>query len=96
MSVEKTLEKQIREKVKSLGGLALKIASPYFTGLPDRQILMPGGKTYWVELKSKGKKPDERQEIVHDQLEKLGFEVWVISTTEGLLHFFEYLENDQL
>lgn len=93
MSVEKNLETQLREKVKKLGGLALKISSPYFTGLPDRQVILPNGRSYWVELKSAGKKPTSRQAEVHKQLEDLGFEVWVISTPSTLISFLNHIQK---
>lgn len=57
---EKLLERKLREEVKKLGGIALKFTSPFYTGMPDRIILMPGAKTRFVELKSPGKKPKKK------------------------------------
>ena len=54
---EKLIERKLREGVKALGGLALKFSSPYHRGVPDRIVLMPGGRMYFVELKTTGKKP---------------------------------------
>ena len=34
-----------------MGGLALKLESQHFTGLPDRMILMPEGRIFFVETK---------------------------------------------
>lgn len=85
---EKTLEKNLRELVKRLGGIALKFFCMSFTGIPDRLVLMPGGRLWFVEVKSTGVKPSKRQEFVHTWLRKLGFEVWVIDTQE-LLNEFE-------
>ena len=90
---EKLLEAKLRDKIKKLGGLALKFYCMSFTGMPDRLVLMPGGRVYFVELKSEGKKPSARQKIVIGMLKKLGFEVWVIDT--GLL-LNEFLELVQL
>jgi hypothetical protein len=56
--------------------------------MPDRIVLMPGGRIWFVELKTTGKKPTPRQEFVIGWLRKLGFEVWVIDTQE-LLNEFE-------
>lgn len=84
---EKTIERVLREKVKGLGGLAIKSFSPWFTGLPDRIVLMPGGRLWFVELKAPGKKPKPRQVIVHAMLRKLGFSVEVIDTTDGVSDF---------
>jgi len=84
---EKTIERTLREKVKAAGGVALKFFSPSFTGLPDRLVLMPGGRVWFVELKAPGKKPKPRQVIVHTMLRKLGFNVEVIDTTAGVNEF---------
>lgn len=84
---EKLLEKKLREKVKALGGLALKFSSVYFTGVPDRFVFMPCGKLWLVELKSSGKGLSPRQQIVIPQFQKLGFEVRVIDSKELLDKF---------
>jgi hypothetical protein len=87
MAKEKLLEKNLREKVRALGGLALKLWAISFSGLPDRMILMPGGRVYFAEIKETGKKPTPVQLRVHKLLRKLGFEVWVIDTNEELNKF---------
>lgn len=88
---EKLIEKKLREKVKKLGGLAIKFFVLSFTGFPDRIVLMPGAKIWFVELKSTGKKLKPRQEIVIAWLKKLGFSVWVIDTEELLQNFLKQL-----
>jgi hypothetical protein len=85
---EKLIEKKLRELVKKMGGIALKFFCMSFTGMPDRIVLMPRGHVWFVELKSTGKKPTPRQQVVHTFLRKLGFEVWVIDSQE-LLNDFE-------
>lgn len=92
---EKLLEKKLREQVKKLGGLALKIYSAWFTGLPDRLILMPGGKLWFVELKSEGKKPTPRQTVVIGILLKLGFTVFVIDTQILLDEFLNLIKPEK-
>jgi hypothetical protein len=84
---EKVLEKKLREKVQSKGGLALKFSSSFFTGMPDRIILMEGGKLSFVEVKSTGETPTPRQRVVHQMLNKMGFEVWVIDRPEQIDEF---------
>jgi hypothetical protein len=48
---------------------------------------MPGGKIWFVELKSTGDTLKRRQPFVKKLLQKLGFEVWVIDTEEKLSVF---------
>lgn len=75
--MEKTVEEYLRRRVQAEGGLALKLTCPGFTGVPDRLILMPGGRAYFAETKDAGRKPTARQARVHGQLRDLGFEVFV-------------------
>ena len=35
-----------------MGGIALKFTSPGMAGMPDRLVLLPEGKIYFVELKA--------------------------------------------
>lgn len=52
---ESKIEKECGEIVKNLGGMFIKI-SHSSNGLPDRLILMPDGKHFFVEFKApKGK-----------------------------------------
>lgn len=91
---EKLIEKKLREKVKSLGGIALKLYSAYHTGLPDRLVLMPGGKAAFAEIKTTGKKPTMLQEKAIAELQALGFKAEVIDSQERLNKFLEELRNE--
>lgn len=75
---EKYIEKKLRETVKSSGGWALKFVSPGCDGVPDRLVLMPGGRAAFVETKASGKRLRPLQEYRKKQLESLGFKVYVI------------------
>lgn len=52
---EKTIEAKLVQAVRTKGGLALKFTSPGFDGVPDRLVLLPGGKIAFIELKAPGK-----------------------------------------
>ena len=75
---EKTLERILAETVKAMGGIAPKFVSPGFAGMPDRLVLLPGGKCGFVEVKRRGEKPRPLQEIRHGMLRRLGFKVYVL------------------
>lgn len=94
MSIEKTLEKNLREGVKLRGGMALKFYCLSFTGMPDRIVLLPKGRLHFVELKDVGKKASARQEVVHKQLMRLGFRVWLVDSRDKLNTFFEYADRE--
>lgn len=79
--LESEIENRLHTKIKKLGTkelrpLCLKFVSPGFTGVPDRVILLPGGRLVFVELKQPGKKERPRQRLVQGLLRKLGFQVF--------------------
>ena len=75
---EKTIEKKLADAVKSRGGLAPKFTSPGFDGMPDRIVLLPGGRMAFVEVKAPGKVPRPLQVARHRLLKRLGFQVFVL------------------
>ena len=75
---EKIIEKKLVDAVKAMGGLALKFVSPGFDGMPDRILLLPGGKIAFVEVKAPGRKPRPLQLVRHAMLRRLGFQVFVL------------------
>jgi len=81
---EKTIELKLTNTVKSMGGIALKLISPGFDGVPDRLVLLPHGKLAFVELKAPGKRLRPLQVKRKRQLEALGFLVYVINDTEQI------------
>ncbi len=72
---EKSIEEKLVKAVKAMGGLAPKFVSPGMNGMPDRLLLLPGGKIAFVETKATGKKPRPLQKRRKKQLEELGFTV---------------------
>ncbi|NCC14933.1 MAG: VRR-NUC domain-containing protein [Clostridia bacterium] len=75
---EKTIEAKLVKAVKSMGGIALKISSANYDGMPDRLVLLTDGKLAFIELKAPGKKLRPLQEKRIRQLEALGFLVFCI------------------
>ena len=74
--LEKTIESKLRKGIKAIGGMCLKWESPGFTGVPDRIILLPGGRVVFVETKAPGKVERPRQKLVQGILRRLGFTVY--------------------
>ena len=81
---EKTLEAKFRKEIEALGGMALKLLSQLHRGLPDRLVLMPGGLAFFAEIKTTGKRPTGLQKRCHAQLREMGFDVYVIDSTESM------------
>lgn len=88
---EKAIERYLCDVVKQLGGVCLKYSNPGAVGYPDRVALMPNGRSYWFELKSKGKKPTRIQTIRINQLESLGHRVFVVDSKEQVDNIFKGL-----
>ena len=81
---EKLVERKLREAVETLGGKAVKLTSQLHRGLPDRLILLPEGKAFFVEVKSTGRKPTKLQQAVHRDLCAMGFQVFVVDCLAGM------------
>lgn len=92
---EKIIEAKLREAVKQRGGTALKFLSQFHRGMPDRLVLMPGGRAFFVELKSTGEKPRLLQQKAHEDLRRLGFSVYVIDSTEKLRDLMMLLDFEK-
>lgn len=84
---EKALERYLVELVRSHGGRCLKYANSQQTGYPDRLILLPGGRTAWAEIKSRGKHPTRLQCIRMDELRLLGYRAEVVDSRTKALDF---------
>ena len=54
---EKAIEAQLVQATKHRSGLALKFTSPGMAGVPDRILLMPGGRAAFAELKAPRQAP---------------------------------------
>lgn len=70
--------------MKSSGGIAPKLVSPGFDGMPDRLVLLPGGKIGFVEVKAPGKEPRPLQVARHGLLRRLGFKVYILDDLEQI------------
>lgn len=94
------LEKEIERKLKvlvegRLGGCCLKWVCPGWSGVPDRIILLPGGKVCFVELKRPSGKTEPLQIWWKRRLGNLGFMVWHIHSMEEL-NTFGLIMTDEL
>ncbi len=81
---EKDIENKLVQAVKGRGGIAPKLVSPGFDGMPDRLLLFPGGRIAFAEMKAPGKVPRPLQAVRIQQLRSQGFRVYVIDDPEQI------------
>lgn len=81
---ERDIETYLRDQVRLGGGRAFKWVSPGNNGVPDRIVLLPGGRIAFVELKAPGKKPTALQLAQHRFITRLEFPVDVIDSKDGV------------
>lgn len=88
-TLEKDIEKRLKTMVENCGGLCLKWVCPGWSGVPDRIVLLPGGRVFFVETKRpSGGKLSRLQEWWQHKLKALGFKAAVV-WNEHDLHLFE-------
>lgn len=89
--LEKDVEKELRERTKQMGGKAYKFVSPGNSGVPDRIVVLPGGRIAFVELKRPGGEARGLQKIQMQFLESMGFRTAVIDSKEQVIPFLTSL-----
>ena len=73
---EGDIERRLRDRLRQIGCRALKFESPGYTGVPDRIVLIPGGRVVFVELKAPGKRERPRQVLVQREFRRYGLTVF--------------------
>lgn len=75
---EHRIEKVLKNKVEEMGGMCIKLDATYCKGIPDRLVLLPGGRLYFAELKTESGKLSPIQIHRIGNIEKMGFKVKVL------------------
>lgn len=73
---ESKIENYLKKEVEKLGGMCLKFTSSV-RGVPDRIVILPKNKIYFVELKQENGRESKLQKYMHKQFEKRGANVYV-------------------
>lgn len=90
---EREIEKKLVEAVRKTGGICPKFISPGTDGMPDRIVLLPGGKAGFVEVKASGKVMRPLQLRRKKQLERLGFKVFCVDGVEQIGGVIDEIRN---
>lgn len=92
--LEKELEQKLVQRVTAAGGRCLKWVSPGASGVPDRIILLPGGRILFAELKRpKGSRVAPLQRWWAQALQSLGFRVHLVYTLDDLRALDDLLQE---
>ena len=93
---EKYIEQKLVKAVQAAGGIAPKLVSPSFAGMPDRLMLLPKGKVAFVEVKGPGMKPRPLQIKRHRLLRRLGFKVYVLDDAKQIKRILTEVMPDEV
>lgn len=95
---EKQIETKLVRGIHAMGGRAYKFVSPGNGGVPDRLIVLPGGRIVFAELKAESGRLSRIQQARIEELRRLGaevFEVWGENGVHSLLDWCrEYVREE--
>ena len=92
MENEKATEKYLRDEVRRRGGRSYKWISPGCSGVPDRIVILPNGRIFFIELKSEGEISTKLQKKRQKELRTLGCAVYADIDTKDKVS--EVLRNE--
>lgn len=78
--LERDIEAYIVAQVYFLGGEVRKVKWIGRRGAPDRFVMLPGRRAFWVELKAPGQKAKPHQIREHARMRAMGEIVHVIDS----------------
>lgn len=93
---ESTIEARLVREVKKRGGLCYKFISPGSPGVPDRIVVLPGGATVYVELKTEIGRLAKIQKWQIEELRKRGAVVRVLKGMDQVLEFLEEVDRNEI
>ncbi|MCI5924659.1 MAG: VRR-NUC domain-containing protein [Oscillospiraceae bacterium] len=91
---ESVIETRLRNGVKAMGGICWKFVSPGTAGVPDRLIILPGGKMIFVELKSDTGRTLDIQKHRITELRNIGADVRVLKGLSQVKAFLEEVQQE--
>lgn len=93
---EVQIERRLVLGVKKAGGMCLKFTSPSTRGVPDRIVILPGGRVIFVELKTEKGRLSEIQKHVIGEMTKLGAEGCVLRGLDGVETFLREIGPNEI
>lgn len=85
--IESEIEQKMKDAIEARGGLFIKFVSPSKRGVPDRIVITPNGRVYFVELKKEGGRLSPIQRYMHGEFRRHGVEVYTLTGLQECLDF---------
>jgi len=82
MILEKDIERHLVRRVAARGGVAYKWVSPGRVGVADRIVMLPGGRVWFVELKTVKGRLSPLQKIFAADMARMGMNYLVLKSKE--------------
>jgi hypothetical protein len=87
---EASIESYLRSRVKNVGGLCVKLNPAGLVGIPDRLVVLPGGRVLFVEVKKpRGGVIGKAQFVWRDRLLDMGVAHRFVFTREDVDEMME-------
>jgi hypothetical protein len=93
--LEAKVERHFVNCATAHGGEVRKLAWLGRNGAPDRLLVLPVGRVFFVELKRPGKDAEAHQAREHERLRAVGADVRVLDTIELVDAFFHEITKGQ-
>lgn len=90
---ESVIEARLVREVKKRGGLCYKFTSPGTAGVPDRIIILPGGRVVFAELKTEIGRLAKIQKWQIDEIRNRGCDVRVLKGLDQVLDFLKEVDS---
>ena len=90
---ESAIEARLVREVKKRGGLCYKFTSPGNPGVPDRIIILPGGRTVYAELKTEIGRLAKVQQWQIEEMRRRGVDLRVLKGLDQVLAFLKEVDS---
>jgi streptogramin lyase len=78
--LERDIERHLVRRVAERGGVAYKWVSPGRVGVADRIVMLPGGRVWFVELKTATGRLSPLQKVFAADMARMGMNYLVLRT----------------
>ncbi len=93
MILELSIERHFMARLAELGIVCVKLNLQGRRGYPDRLVLLPRGRSVFVELKVPGKDLSVLQKYIHDILRRLGHDVQTFDDADEAIEYIQTRHN---